>query len=77
MANDISIDPDRTWHCPLLQRTIAEGHCLDINYQRVGLFVPDVVTDVQRETGCAIDEISAICVRWPNQPLARDSDVYR
>ncbi|HKO54251.1 MAG TPA: hypothetical protein VJ276_00155 [Thermoanaerobaculia bacterium] len=69
---------DARWYCPLLGRQIAEGYCLDINYQRVGLFKPDVLKDVRTITKLAVEDVSNICRSCPNQPLtappATDTD---
>jgi hypothetical protein len=48
---------------------IAEGYCLDVNYQRLRLFKPEVLLEVQRETGHSVEEISAVCEACPHQPL--------
>ena len=57
------------WFCPLLNRAIAEGYCLDIQYQRLGYCKPDILTDTKRETRKSTEEISATCDDCPNQPL--------
>jgi hypothetical protein len=61
--------PDRRWFCPLLGRMIEEGRCLDINYQRLGYFKPDVLDEVRRETRKCVDEVSAVCEQCSHQPL--------
>ncbi len=66
-------EPDEGWHCPLLERWIEAGYCLDINYQRLGYFKPDVLSQVQRETRLDVPAISAICDACPNQPLRRQA----
>ena len=58
-----------TWHCPLLGRSISAGMCLDINYQRLGYFDADVLSEVQTETGKSVQEVSAVCEACPNLPL--------
>jgi hypothetical protein len=58
------------WYCPLLGRVIEAGYCLDINYQRVGLFKPDVLKDVIRLTHLDRDGVSTVCRSCPNQPLS-------
>lgn len=63
---------DEKWYCPLLGRVIAAGYCLDINYQRVGMFKPDVLKDVMRWTRLDVDGVSKICRSCPNQPLSSD-----
>jgi hypothetical protein len=66
---ELPVVPDTGWFCPLLNRRIAEGHCLDINYQRLGLCKPDVLSDVQRVTCKTVAEIASVCEGCPNQPL--------
>lgn len=61
---------DEKWYCPLLGRVIASGYCLDINYQRVGMFKPDVLKDVMRLTRLDVEGLSKICRSCPNQPLS-------
>jgi hypothetical protein len=63
---------DLSWHCPLLQRDIPQGLCLDINYQRLQFCKPDVLKDAERETGKAVEEISSMCEACPNQPLREE-----
>lgn len=66
------IEPDRKWYCPLLRASIAEGYCLDINYQRIGLFAPDVLADAMQRTSLNVEQVSEICMRCPNQPLSTE-----
>lgn len=63
---------DEKWYCPLLGREIASGYCLDINYQRVGMFKPDVLKDVMRLTRLDVEGVSRICRGCPNQPLSSE-----
>ncbi|MEO8035057.1 MAG: hypothetical protein ABI837_11550 [Acidobacteriota bacterium] len=63
------IHPDALLACPLLAREIAEGLCLDINYQWRGMFKPDVLATVSASTGKCVEEISATCRACPHQPL--------
>ena len=72
MAKPLPEEGDVCWYCPLLKRKIAEGLCLDINYQLLRLCKPDVLTDAQRETGKTTEEISSICEACPNQPLREE-----
>jgi hypothetical protein len=62
-------DQREGWDCPLLKRWIEEGYCLDINYQRLGLFTADLLTRVQKETRLSVPSISAVCEACPNLPL--------
>ena len=71
MNDPIPLVADTQWQCPLLGRAIAEGRCLDINYQRLGYFQPDVLLEVQSETKKTVEEVSHICESCPNQPLRR------
>jgi hypothetical protein len=70
MATPLPEDADVCWFCPLLQRAIAQGLCLDINYQRLRWVKPDVLKDAQQETGKTVEQISSICEACPNQPLS-------
>jgi hypothetical protein len=69
-VTELKIEPDRQWYCPLLNAMIEEGRCLDINYQRVGLFTPDALAEAMAATGLTVEGVSAICTACPNQPLA-------
>lgn len=60
---------DVCWHCPLLNRNIPDGLCLDINLQRLKCFKPTDLTKVMQETGKTIEDINVICDACPNQPL--------
>jgi hypothetical protein len=60
---------DKRVECPLLKRCIAEGYCLDINFQRLGFIKPDVLTEAQQETGLTIEQVSAVCESCPHLPL--------
>ena len=66
----MKIEPNRQWYCPLLRSAIAEGHCLDVNYQRIGLFAADVLADAMQRTGLDVEQVSETCMRCPNQPLS-------
>jgi hypothetical protein len=72
MATPLPEEGDICWYCPLLQREIAEGLCLDINYQRLQFCKADVLTEAQQETGKTVQEISLICEACPNQPLREE-----
>ena len=61
--------PDTLLNCPLLAREIADGLCLDINYQWRGMFKPDVLVTVSASTGKTVEQISATCRICPHQPL--------
>jgi hypothetical protein len=68
---------DEKWYCPLVGQVIAAGYCLDINYQRVGMFKPDVLKNVTRMTCLDVDGISKVCRACPNQPLSSEDDLRR
>ena len=63
---------DRYWFCPLLERQIQEGHCLDINYERLGFFDAGVLKGVLKEAGRDRSELDPICETCPNQPLREE-----
>jgi len=63
-----------SWYCPLFGRDIAEGQCLDINYERLGYMHDECLKDVTKVTGKKEPEISETCERCPNMPLDPSSD---
>jgi hypothetical protein len=62
-------DADRSCRCPLLNRDIAEGLCMDINLQRIGMFNSSDLTDLRKETGLTLEEVNAVCDTCPHLPL--------
>jgi hypothetical protein len=69
MAIPIPAEDDVTWLCPLLHRRIAQGLCLDVNYELLNLAKLGVLGEVHLETGKTTEEIASICEACPNQPL--------
>ena len=61
--------PDTMFDCPLLQRRIAEGLCVDINLERIGAFKPESLAEAMRESHKSVGEVSAVCERCPNRPV--------
>ncbi len=57
------------WFCPLYQAAIAEGKCLDINYERLGYLAGGCLDEVTRLTGKKEPEISRTCESCPNLPF--------
>jgi len=57
---------ETNWYCPLLDEVIEDGHCTDINLQRLGYFKPDVFLEAQVKTSKTVAEISMICEVCPN-----------
>jgi len=60
---------DSEWFCPLYGRSIAEGRCLDINYERLGYLAGGCLDEVTRLTGKREPEISRTCKCCPNMPF--------
>ncbi len=59
----------KVWFCPLYDRDIAEGKCLDINHERLGFFATGSLAEVTKATGKREPEISRTCEVCPNLPL--------
>lgn len=59
----------RSWHCPLYKRDIAEGKCLDINYERLGIMDAGCIREIARLTGRMKPEIDQTCRACPNFPF--------
>ena len=49
-------------------RDIAEGKCLDINYERLGYMAGGCLDDVKRITGKQEAEVTKTCEACPNLP---------
>lgn len=58
----------KKWFCPLFQRDIAEGKCLDINYERLDYMQSGCLTEVTKLTGKRGAEINKVCNSCPNLP---------
>lgn len=57
------------WFCALYQANIAEGKCLDINYERLGYMSSGCLNEVTKLTGKREPEISRTCEACPNLPF--------
>jgi hypothetical protein len=62
---------DSKYFCPLFGRDIAEGKCLDINYERLGYLSDGCLDEVTSTTGKKEPEISTVCEACPNLPFGR------
>lgn len=61
--------PSRSgWFCPLYEAEIAEGKCLDINYERRGYMATGCLAEVTKITGKREPLITETCERCPNLP---------
>ncbi len=59
---------DQSWYCPLYKRTIAEGKCLDINFERLGYVRGEYLRELFRLTGKAKEAVDLKCQSCPNCP---------
>ena len=64
---------DDSWYCPLYKNQVSAGRCLDINYERIGLFCGHMFDEVTEATGIKRSEISETCLKCPNQPLREEN----
>ena len=60
---------DKQLWCPLYNRNIALGKCLDINYERLHFIRGDYLIDLAKSTKKSITELSKTCSSCPNQPF--------
>ena len=60
------------WFCPLYERVIPEGLCVDINYERLGYIKGDSLAELEKTRGKTASEVNRACEQCPNFPF-RDS----
>jgi len=61
---------ESTWFCPLFGKDIAEGKCLDINYERLGYMADGCLDDVKRIMGKQEPEVTKTCESCSNLPVS-------
>jgi len=59
--------PSPNWYCPVYGRDIAEGLCIEINHERIGLAS---LEEVKKTTGKIEPEISNTCKSCSNMPIS-------
>jgi hypothetical protein len=69
MENEMKSD---FWFCPLYKKEIAEGLCLDINYERLEYFKGETLKDIMTQLHKTKDEIDFVCENCPNLPLKEE-----
>jgi hypothetical protein len=67
-VSDKNAKKKKVWFCLLYGKDIAEGKCLDINYERLGYLNDGCLGEVERVTGLREPKISGTCVICPNLP---------
>ncbi|MBL8899613.1 MAG: hypothetical protein JNM84_18425 [Planctomycetes bacterium] len=60
---------DEPWFCPLLKAEIAEGRCLDIQYERHRFMKVGALAAVERWTGASATQVHATCDGCPRLPF--------
>lgn len=58
----------KQWHCPIFDKMIAEGNCLEIQYELMGLLNDGNLTEIYSKTENGEPWISATCKSCPNFP---------
>jgi hypothetical protein len=58
--------------CPLYERTISLGRCLDANFERLHYVRDDTFKTLTRIRGKTIEELHQICKTCPHQPFPDD-----
>ena len=66
-------DEREEWWCPLLDKEIEAGLCMDLNYELIHFLKSGAgpVDDFKLRTGKTAEEISKVCESCPNYPLSR------
>ena len=57
------------YYCPLLNKDISEGKCLDINYELIKAKTEEYLPDIRRIRNNDNAEIEEICKNCPHYPL--------
>lgn len=57
------------WFCPLFNKEISEGLCLDINYERSGYFKGETLKNTMKQLQKSKEDINLTCESCPNMPL--------
>lgn len=65
----MSHETKKSWYCPFYKRDIAEGKCLDINYERLGYMEAGCLREVAKLTGKTKAEIDDTCEACPSFPF--------
>lgn len=60
------------WFCPLYEKEISEGLCIDINYERLEYFKGETLKDTMKQLHKSKKEINCICENCPNMPLKEE-----
>jgi len=69
MTNKLNNSQEGQWYCPLLGDQIAEGECLDVNYERLGYVQGCALDKMEKITCKSTKEINDTCESCPNMPL--------
>ena len=70
-------DGDSEWFCPLYERDIPEGLCIEINYDRVGYTKGHVLAEVEEATGNTASQVNQACEGCPNFPFRGEDPKIR
>ena len=62
------------WFCPIYSRDIAEGKCLDINYERIGYMESGCFEEIRKLFGFSAQEIESKCKGCPRLPFNDESE---
>jgi len=60
------------YFCPLYGRDIAQGKCLDINYERLGYLLNGCLDEIAAVTSKKEPEVTQTCETCPNLPFGDD-----
>ena len=57
------------YYCPLLNKDISEGNCLDINYELIKAKTEEYLPSIREIKKNDNFEIEKVCKNCPNYPL--------
>lgn len=57
------------YYCPILNKIIEEGLCVDINYENEKIMKEDELKAIKKILNKTNEEIKTICRNCPNYPL--------
>jgi hypothetical protein len=59
----------KKYYCPLLEKEINEGKCLDINYELIKAKKEEELKILRKTLKKTNNEIEKVCENCPNNPL--------
>lgn len=64
------------YFCPLTRKVISDGLCADINYQRAGWVLSDVLATIITQQRVTLEIVNGICDSCIHNPLSLGPEGY-